>query len=117
MLKILKLSFNNTETTNFQMYRVDLEKAREQRLKIATSVGSKKKQENSRKHIYFCFTDYAKGFDCVDQNKLWKILQEVGIPEHLTSLLRNLYAYQETIVRARGGTMDRFQTEKEACQV
>ena len=53
----------------------------------------------------------------MDQNKLWKIIQEMGIPEHLTCLLRNLYPYQETIVRARGGTMDRFQTEKEACQV
>ena len=104
MLKILKLSFNNTETTNFQMYRVDLEKAREQRLKITTSVGSKKKQENSRKHIYFCFTDYAKGFDYVDHNKLWKNLKDMGIPDHPTCLLRNLYVGQEATVRTKHGT-------------
>ena len=99
------------------MYKLDLEMAEDPDIKMSSSTKSKKKQENSRKHIYFCFTDYAKGFDCMDQNKLWKIIQEMGIPEHLTCLLRNLYPYQETIVRARGGTMDRFQTEKEACQV
>ena len=54
------------------------------RIKLSTSVGSSKKQESSRKNIYFCFIDYAKAFDCVDQNKLWKILQEMGIPDHLT---------------------------------
>ena len=57
-----------------------------------TSAGLWKKQKSSRKNIYFCFTDYAKAFDCVDHNKLWKILKEMGIPDHLTCLLRNLYA-------------------------
>ena len=71
--------------------------------------GSSKKQESSRKNIYFCFIDYAKAFDYVDHNKLWKILQEMGIPDHLTCLLRNLYAGQEATVRTRHGTMDLFQ--------
>ena len=58
------------------------------------------------KHIYFCFIDYAKTFDCVDRNKLWKILQEIGIPDYLTHLLRNLYAGQEATVRTGHGTTD-----------
>ena len=64
------------------------------------------------KNIYFCFIDYAKAFDCVDDSKLWKILKEMGIPDHLTCLLRNLYADQEAIVRTRHGTPDWFQTGK-----
>ena len=70
---------------------------------IATSIGSSKKPESSR-NIYFCFIDYAKAFDCVDHNKLWKIFQEIGIPDHLTCLLRNLYAGQEATVRTGHGT-------------
>ena len=66
-----------------------------------------------QKHIYFCFIDYAKALDPVDHNKLWKILQEMGIPDHLTCLLRNLYAGQEAIVRTGHGTKDWFQIEKE----
>ena len=73
---------------------------------------SLKKQENSRKNIYFCFTDYAKAFDCGDHSKLWKILKEIGIPDHLTCLLRNLYAGQEATVRTGDGTMDWFQIGK-----
>ena len=65
-----------------------------------------------QKNIYFCFIDYAKAFDCVDHNKLWKILKEMGIPGHLTCLLRNLYAGQEAIVRTVHGTTDWFQTGK-----
>ena len=72
-----------------------LEKAEEPEIKLPTSAGSLKKQESSRKNIYFGFTDHAKAFDCVDHNKLWKILKEMGILEHLTCLLRNLYAGQE----------------------
>ena len=64
-------------------------------IKLSTSAGSSKKQESSRKNIYFCFIDYAKAFDCVDHNKLWKILKEMGIPDHLIFLLRNLYVGQE----------------------
>ena len=66
--------------------------------------------------LYFCFIDYAKAFDCVDHNKLWKILKEVGIPDHLTCLLRNLYAGQEATVRTRHGTTDWFQMGKGVCQ-
>ena len=79
---------------------------------IANDPGSSKKQENSRKNIYFCFIDYAKSFDCVDHNKLWKILKEIGIPDHLTCLLRNLYAGEEATVRTGHGTTDWFQIGK-----
>ena len=81
------------------------------------SAGSSKKWENSRKTIYFCFIDYAKDFDCVDHNKLWKILKEMGIPDHLTCLLRNLYAGQEAAVRTGHGTTDWFQIGKGVRQV
>ena len=76
---------------NFQMFKLVLEKAEKPEIKLLTSAGSSKKQESSRK-TSFCFIDYAKAFDCVDHNKLWKILKEMGIPEHLICLLRNLYA-------------------------
>ena len=69
-----------------------------------------------QKNIYFCFIDYAKAFDCVDQNKLWKILKEMGIPDNLTCLLRNLYAVQEATVRTGHGTTDWFQIGKGVCQ-
>ena len=69
-----------------------------------------KKAREFQKNIYFCFIDYAKAFDCVDHNKLWKILKEIGIPDHLTCLLRNLYAGQEATVRIGHGTTDWFQT-------
>ena len=77
------------------MFKLALEKAEEPEIKLPTSAGSSKKQESSRKNIYFCFIDYAKAFDCVDHSKLWKILKEMRIPDHLTCLLRNLYADQE----------------------
>ena len=70
------------------------------------------KAREFQKNIYFCFIDYAKAFDCVDHNKLWKILREMGIPDHLTYLLRNLYAGQEATVRTRHGTTDWFQKGK-----
>ena len=76
----------------------------------------KEKAREFQKNIYFCFTDYAKAFDCVDHNKLWKILEEMGIPDHLTCLLRNLYAAQEAIVRTGHGTTDWFQIGKGVCQ-
>ena len=79
---------------------------------MPTSAGSWKKQENFRKNIYFCFIDYAKAFDCVDHNKLRKILKEMEIPDHLTCLLRNLYAGQEATVRTGHGTIDWFQRGK-----
>ena len=70
------------------------------------------KAREFQKNIYFCFIDYAKVFDCVGHNKLWKILKEMGIPDHLTCLLRNLYAGQEAIVRTGHGTIDWFQIGK-----
>ena len=76
-------------TKNFQMFKLDLEKAEEPEIKLPASAESQKKQE-FQKNIYFCFIDYAKAFYCVDYNKLWKILQEMGIPDHLTCLLKNL---------------------------
>ena len=94
------------------MFKLDLERAEEPGIKFPTSAGSSEKQESSRKNIYFCFIDYAKAFDCVDRNKLWKILREMGIPDHLTCLLRNLYAGQEATVRTRHGTIDWFQIGK-----
>ena len=93
------------------MFKLDLEKAEEPEIKLPTSVGSLKKAREFQKNI-FCFIDYAKAFDCVDHNKLWKILQEMGIPDHLTSLLRNLYAGQEATVRTGHGTTDWFQIGK-----
>ena len=74
------------------------------------------KAREFQKNIYFCFIDYAKAFDCVDHNKLWKILQEMGIPDHLTCLMRNLYAGQEATVRTGHGTTDWFQIGKGVCQ-
>ena len=79
--------------------QLDLEKAEEPEIKQSTSVGSHRKQKSSREKIYFCFINYSKAFDCVDQNKLWKILKEMGIPDHLTCLPRNLYADQKATVR------------------
>ena len=74
------------------------------------------KAREFQKNIYFCFIDYAKAFDCVHHNKLWKILKKMGIPDHLTCLLRNLYAGQEATVRTRHGTADWFQIRKGVCQ-
>ena len=99
------------------MFKLDLEKAEEAEIKLPTSIGSLKKQAISRKKkIYFSFIDYAKAFEYVDHNKLWKILKEVGIQDHLTCLLRNLHAGQEATVRTRCGTTDWFQIGKEVRQ-
>ena len=100
---------------NFQMFKLVLEKAEEPEIKLPTSTGSSKKQEFQNNN-YFCFIEYVKAFDCVDHNKLWKILKDMGIPDHLTCLLRNLYAGQEATVRTRHGTTDRFQIGKGVCQ-
>ena len=94
------------------MSKLDLENAEEPEVKLLTSVGSSKKQESSTKNIYLCFIDYAKVFDCMDHNKLWKILKEMGIPDHLTCLLRTLYAGQEATVRTEHNTTDWFQIRK-----
>ena len=98
------------------MFKLVLEKAEEPEIKLPTSIGSLKKQREFQKNIYFYFIDYAKAFDCVDHNKLWKILKEMGKADHLTCLLRNLYAGQEAIVRTGHGTTDWFQIGKGASQ-
>ena len=98
-------------TMNFQMFKLDLEKAEEPEIKLPTSTGSSKKWE-FQKNIYFCFIDFAKAFDCMDHNKPWKILKEMGIPDHLTCLLRNLCTGQEATVRTGHGTTDWFQIGK-----
>ena len=95
------------------MFKLDLEMAEEPEIKLPTSIGSLKKAREFQKNIYFCFIDYAKAFDCVDHNELCKILQEMGIPDHLTCLLRNLYAHQEATVRTGHETTDFSKLGKE----
>ena len=100
------------------MFELVLEKASEPEIKLPTSAGLSKEKESSRKKIiiYFCFIDYNKAFECVDHNKLWKILKEMGIPDHLTHLLRNLYAGQEATVRTGHKTTDWFLIGKGVLQ-
>ena len=100
---------------NFQMFKLDLEKegTRDQIANIRWII---EKAREFQKNIYFCFIDYAKAFVCVDHNKLWKILQEMEIQDHLTCLLRNLYAGQEATDRTRHGTSNWFQIGKGVCQ-
>ena len=93
------------------MFKLDLEKAEEPEIKLPTSIGSSKKQEFQK--LTSSFIDYAKAFDCVDHNKLWKILQETIIPDHLTCLLRNLYAGQEATVRTGQKQQTGFKSGKE----
>ena len=90
-------------------------KGRGTRDQIANICWTIKKARKFQKNIYLCSIDYAKAFDCVEHNKLWKILQEMGIPDHLTCLLRNLYAGQEATVRNGHGTTNWFQIEKGVC--
>ena len=94
------------------MFKLDLEKAKEPEIKLPTSAGSSKQQESFRKTSISALL----GFDCVDHNKLWKILREIGIPEHLTCLLRNLYAGEDATVRTGHGTTGWFQIGKGVCQ-
>ena len=94
---------------NFQMFEMVLEKAEEPEIKLPTSAGLSKEKESSRKtNIYFCFIDYNKAFDCVDHNKLWEILKEMGLSDHLNCLLKNLYPGQEATVRTGHKTTDWF---------
>ena len=101
-LNFFKLGPSTTWTKNIQMFKLVLEKAEEPEIKLPTFAGSSKKQE-FQKNVYFCVIDYNKAFDCVDHNKMWKIHQEVGIPDYLTCLLRNLYADQEATIRTGHG--------------
>ena len=91
------------------MFKLDLEKIEEPEIKLTTSI-------KFQKNIYFCLIDYTKAFDCVDHNKLWKILKEIGIPDHQTCLLRNLHTGQEATVRTGHGTTDCFQIGKGVSQ-
>ena len=101
---------------NFQMFKLVSEKAEAPEIKLPTSAGSSKKAREFQKNIYFCFIDYAKAFDCVDQNKLQKILKLMGIPNHLTCLMGNLYTGQEATVRTGYGTTYWFQIGKRVHQ-
>ena len=99
-------------TVNFQMFKLDLEKAAQPDIRWIIE-----KAKEFQKNIYFCFIDYAKAFDCVDHNKPWNILKEMGIPDHLTCLLRNLYSGEEATVRTRHGTSNWFQIGKESSRL
>ena len=108
MLKILQARLQQYMNRELSDFRKGFRKGRGSRDQIANM----EKAREFQKNIYFCFNDYAKAFDCVDHNKLWKVLQEMGIPDHLTCLLRNLHADQEATVRTGHGTTDWFQIGK-----
>ena len=112
MLKILQARLQQYVNHVLPDVQVGFRKGRGTRDQIANICWIMEKQKSSRKNIYFCFIDYAKAFDCVGHNKLWKILKEMGIPDHLTCLLRNLYAGQEATVRTGHGTTNWFQIGK-----
>ena len=112
MLKILQARHQQYMNCELPDVQVGFRKGRGTRDQIANISWIIKKAREFQKNIYLCFIDYAKAYDCVDNNKLWKILQEMGIPDHLTCLLRNLYASQEATVRTGHGTIDLFQIRK-----
>ena len=113
MLKILQARLQQYVNHDLPDVQADFTKGKGTRDQIAKIRWIMEKAREFQKNISFCFIDYAKAFDCVDHNKLWKILQEMGIPDHLTCLLRNLYAGQEATVRTGHGTTDWFQIGKE----
>ena len=112
MFKILQARLQQYVNHELPLFKLDFKKAEKPEIKLPTSTGSLKKQESSRKNVYICFIDYAKAFDCVDHNKLWKIVKEMGVPDHLTCLLRKLYAGQETTVSTGHWRADWFQIGK-----
>ena len=112
MLKILQTRLQQHVNRELPNVEAGFRKGRGTGDKIADIRWIIKKSRDFQKNTYFCFTDYAKAFDCVDHNKLWKILQEMGIPDNLTCLLRNLYADQEATVRTGHETTDWFQIGK-----
>ena len=116
MLKILQVRLQQYMNHELPDVQAGFRKGRGTRDHIANITWIIEKAREFQKNIYFCFIDYTKAFDCVDHNKLWKILQEMGIPDHLTCLLRNMYAGQEATVRTSQGTMDWFQIGKGVCQ-
>ena len=116
MLKTLQARLQQYMNSELPDVQTGFRKARVSRDQIANIHWIIEKAREYQKNIYFCFIDYTKAFDSVDHNKLWKILQQMGIPDHLTCLLRNLYAGQEATVRTRHGTIDWFQIGKAVCQ-
>ena len=116
MLKILQVRLQQHVNHELPDVQAGFRKGRGTRDLIANIRWIMEKAREFQKNIYFCFLDYAKAFACVDHNKLWKILKEKGIPDHLTCLLRNLYAGQETTVKTGHGTTDWFQIGKRVCQ-
>ena len=112
MLKILQTRLQQYMNRELPDIQAGFRKGRRTRDQIVNICWIIEKAREFQKNIYFCFIDFAKAFDCVDHNKLWKILQEMGIPDHLTCLLRNLYAGQEATVRTGHGTTDWFQIGK-----
>ena len=116
MLKILQARLQQYVKHELPDVQAGFRKGRGTRYQTANICWIIKKAREFQKNIYFCFIDYAKAFDCVDHNKLWKILKEMGIPDHLTCLLRNLYASQEATVRTRHRTTGWFQIRKGVCQ-
>ena len=116
MLKLLQTRLQHCMNHELPYVQAGFRKGRESRDQIASIHWITEKEREFQKNIYFCFIDYAKAIDCVDHNKLWKILQEMGIPDLLTCLLRNLYAGQEKTVRTGLGTTDWFQIGKGVCQ-
>ena len=116
MFKILQVRFQQYVNRELPDVQAGFRKGRETRDQIANIHWIIDKARKFQKNIYFCFIDYARAFNCVDHNKLWKILREMGIPEHLTCLLRNLYADQKATVRTGRGTTNWFQIGKGVCQ-
>ena len=112
MLKILQARLQRYVNHELADVQAGFRKSKGTRDQIANICWITEKAREFQKNIYFCFIDYAKAFDCVDHNKLWKIRKEMGIPDHLTCPLRNLYAGQEATVRTKHGTMDWFRIEK-----
>ena len=112
MLKILQTTLQQYVNCELPDVEAGFRKGRGNRDQIANIRWIIEKAREFQKNIYLCFIEYAKTFDCVDHNKLWKILKEIGIPDHLTCLLRNLCAGQEAMVRTRYGTTDWFQIGK-----
>ena len=113
MLKILQARLQQYVNCKIAYVQTGFRKGRRTRVQIANIHWIIEKAIEIQKNIYFCFIDYVKAFDCVDHKNLWKILKEMGIPDHLTCLLRNLYAGQEATIRTRHGTTDWFQIGKE----
>ena len=116
MLKILQARLQQYVNRELPDFQAGFRKGSGTRDQIANICWIIEKAREFQKNIYFCFIGYTEAFDCMDHNKLWKFIQDMGIPDHLTCLLRNLYAGQEAIVRTRHGTTDWFKIGKEVCQ-